>query len=268
VAYGYSVGSRSNRTGKSSRSPSRMLNCEGLDTEAGQSLRNADPLEHLEGSSVPDRRARGIRPCRLPIDHRDVMAMPGQRGRNRQPHRPRAHHQHLGPTRKLTHHDLLRRRAKHCWPTLVGADSRGSLFRFCGVEVRFSDRARRAVRHSAIGSSECRCSGARSSSTRSRPQPVERPGGSTRQLPHAPLRARGARREDTRVAQPGQQPHRGGGRAFAGKLGEDAGRSEAGRRRKLGDVARPTRVRADSPQQRMLARLASRLRDRKLGPTG
>jgi hypothetical protein len=80
-----------------------------LDTEPGQPLRDADPLEHLEGPGVHDSGARGIRPCRLPIDHRDVMAMPGQRGGNRQPHRPRADHQHLGPIRKLTHHDLLPR---------------------------------------------------------------------------------------------------------------------------------------------------------------
>jgi hypothetical protein len=46
-----------------------------------------------------------MRRCNLPIDHRDVMAMPRQRGGNRQPHRPGPHHQHFGPSRKLTHHD-------------------------------------------------------------------------------------------------------------------------------------------------------------------
>jgi hypothetical protein len=30
-----------------------------------------------------------------------VMAMPGQRGRNRQPHRPGTHHQHLRPGSSL-----------------------------------------------------------------------------------------------------------------------------------------------------------------------
>jgi hypothetical protein len=63
-----------------------------LDAELCQSCRDADPLEHLEGPGVYDGGARRIRPRRLPINHRDVMAMPGQRGGNRQPYRPRTHH--------------------------------------------------------------------------------------------------------------------------------------------------------------------------------
>jgi hypothetical protein len=76
-----------------------------LDTEPRQSLRDADPLEHFEGPGVHNSGARGIRPCRLPINHHDVMAMPGQRSGNRQPHRPRPHHQNARLIRKLTHHD-------------------------------------------------------------------------------------------------------------------------------------------------------------------
>ena len=65
--------------------------------------RDADPFEHLKGPGMHHSGARGMRRCHLPIDHRDVMTMPDQRGSNRQPHRTCTHHQHLGPTRKLTH---------------------------------------------------------------------------------------------------------------------------------------------------------------------
>ena len=74
-----------------------------LDTEPRQPLRDADPLEHLECPRMHDSGSRGIRARRLPIDHRDVVAMPGQRGGNGQPRRPCTHHQHIGPTRKLAH---------------------------------------------------------------------------------------------------------------------------------------------------------------------
>ena len=50
----------------------------GLGTEPRESLRDADPLEHLERPGVHDGRPRGICPRRLPINHRHVMAMPGQ----------------------------------------------------------------------------------------------------------------------------------------------------------------------------------------------
>jgi hypothetical protein len=75
-----------------------------VDTEPRQSLRDVDLLEHLQGPGVHNGGARRIRSCRLPINHCDVMAMPDQRGGNRQAHRPRTDHQHLGPIRKLTHH--------------------------------------------------------------------------------------------------------------------------------------------------------------------
>jgi hypothetical protein len=98
-----------------------------VDTEPRQSLRDADPLEHLKGPGVHDSGARGMRRCALPIDHRDVMAMPGQRGGNGQPHRPGAHHQHFGPSRKLTHDDPPSPNGQHrvtCWAAFVASGLR------------------------------------------------------------------------------------------------------------------------------------------------
>ncbi len=81
--------------------------------------------------------ARRIRPRRLPINHRDVMAMPSQRGGNRQPHRPSTHHQHLGhgyPKRSNTirRHRRDESRRRQLWanasPRLKANDrSRGKL---------------------------------------------------------------------------------------------------------------------------------------------
>ena len=79
-----------------------------VDTKPGQSLRYADPLEHLEGPGMDDRGTRRVCSCRLALDDRDVMAMTRQRGGNRQPNRTRTHDQYLCSTRKLTHHALLR----------------------------------------------------------------------------------------------------------------------------------------------------------------
>ena len=46
-----------------------------VDAESCQSIRDSDPLEHLEGSGVYDRGARRVRPLRLPIDNRDITTM-------------------------------------------------------------------------------------------------------------------------------------------------------------------------------------------------
>src|SRR4029453_7209748 len=95
-----------------------------VDTEPRQSLRDADLLEHLEGPGVHDGGARRIRSCRLLINHCDVLAMPGQRGGNRQSHRPRPYHQYLGPRRKLTNHGLPSLTVNTVGQILVDLDSR------------------------------------------------------------------------------------------------------------------------------------------------
>jgi hypothetical protein len=78
-----------------------------LDTEPHESLGDANRLEQLERSSVHDRSARGVRPFRLPIDHGNVMTVPGERRGDRQPCRPGTYHQHFGTIGNLTHHHFL-----------------------------------------------------------------------------------------------------------------------------------------------------------------
>jgi hypothetical protein len=57
-------------------------------------------------------------------------------------------------------------------------------------------------------------------------QPAERTAGRSRQLPYAALRTRGAREQDARLPEPGQQPERGRGRTRPGQLENDARQHE------------------------------------------